>query len=95
MLLVLLSLLSLSCSLIQSDKTLVANSTSAYIWEKHEYDRSCVNIASTAPPSCKERYLLLQQLREDTTVANESQKIGKLPKSARKRLKDLLDRLEN
>lgn len=89
-----LALLSTSCSVIQSDKALVADSTAAYIWLNHEYKKSCVEIESTAPPNCAETFLLLKQLREDTTVANESQKIGKLPESARKKLKALVKALE-
>lgn len=92
----LLSLLSTSCALVQtSDKNLVANSTSAYMWQHHVYKKDCVETSeSTAPENCKQRYSLLKELREDVHAANEAQKIGKLPESARLQLKTLMKRLE-
>lgn len=82
---------SISCA---TQAKIVANSTSALIWYRHLYNRQCVDVKTKAPNPCKELFLRLEQLREDTTAASEAIKVGSLPASAVQSIKKQVAILE-
>ncbi len=76
-----------------SDKELVTDTLAARHYHDLRYQRECVG--SAAPPAtCPAFRAAVNETLAEVTVCNETQKIGKLPPMARKRLKALRKKLE-
>lgn len=78
----------------QTQDNVVRKSASALVWYRHLYYRECVAVKEKAPEGCKQRYLQLERLREDTTAADDALKVGKLPKSAIQSIREQTASLE-
>jgi hypothetical protein len=82
-------LLALACA---SDQRLVQDAAAAQIYFAHDYMRQCVKVKG--PEDCKQWQVEINELKDEVQICNETQKIGKLPKRARGRLRELMKRLE-
>jgi len=99
-LLLLVALAAVGCV---SDRKFVANATADRHWQDGLYRMECCVdgqpgsacvLKATAPANCPARRLALNEAKKLDTIANEAQQIGKLPKSAKKRLKAAMAKME-
>ena len=99
-LLLLVALAAVGCV---SDRQFVANATAARHWHDGLYRTECCAdrqpgavcvLKATAPTNCRARQLAVNEAKKLDVLANETQQIGKLPKSAKKRLKAAIAKME-
>lgn len=88
----LLLTLALSMCSCASDQRLVRDAVAARDYYQARYTRLCV--AQVGPSTCKPCQVAANELRSELTAANEAQKTGHLPKTARKTLKAATKKLE-
>lgn len=86
---VILVICSSACA---SDFRLVRDAVAARDYYQARYTRLCV--AQVGPSTCKPCQVAANELRSELTAANEAQKTGHLPKTARKTLKAATKKLE-
>lgn len=75
-----------------SDQRIVRDGVAAREYYEARYQRLCV--AQAGPSTCKPCQEAANDLASEIRAANESQKIGRLPKRARASLKDATKKLE-
>jgi hypothetical protein len=78
-----------------SDKRLVQDAAAAYTYAEWVYEEQCVKPTTATAADCNSRYLALKRLKAVTTICNDVEKIGKLPKNAKKDLKEAQRGLDN
>ena len=82
-----LAVLAFGCS----DRTLVANTTAAYVYAEQQYEWDCVEVKG--PETCGATRAELIEAKRQTELANKVYQIGKLPKAEKKKLAGIKKRL--
>jgi hypothetical protein len=79
-----------------SDRELVSEALAARHYHDDRYRRECVDATPAAQPpvTCEAFRVLVNDALREVTVCNDTQKIGKLPPTARRRLKALKKKME-
>jgi hypothetical protein len=87
--LLVLAVFGLGCP---SDQKRVTNALAARHYHAAHYKAECEDVVG--PPTCAAYGQAVNALLAEVTITNETQKIGKLPPSARKNLKTLTSCIE-
>lgn len=68
-----------------SDRELVARATASYTYTEAHYEQRCVQVVG--PAACAGEQVSLKKAKQEVKLCNDVQKIGKLPKEAKRNLK--------